>query len=70
MGLCLTLRFKDLVKIGDAIVMVEKYGSNQIRINIEAPMSTKIERIKQGENNEYKSVSIKNSKDGRQEKPG
>lgn len=53
MGLCITLKYGDLVKVGDAILMVERYASNQIRVNIEAPKKVKIERIKKVQDKYY-----------------
>lgn len=53
MALCVTIKYGDLVKVGDAFVMVEKYGSNQIKVMIDAPKQVKIERIKKVLNKYY-----------------
>jgi len=45
MGLCLTVRSGDIVKIGDALIALENHGSIW-RINIKAPKDVQIERVK------------------------
>ncbi len=44
MGLCLTVRDKDIVKIGDVFISLEKDGSTW-RILIDAPKEVPIERV-------------------------
>lgn len=43
-GLCLTLKYGDLVKIGESIVVVKKRGT-KIRMVIDSPDEIKINRI-------------------------
>lgn len=44
MGLCLTVRDKDIVKIGDVFISLEKDG-NSWRILINAPKDVLVERM-------------------------
>lgn len=43
--LCVTLKYGDILKIGDSEIYVQKYSSNQVRFYVEADKSLKIERM-------------------------
>lgn len=44
MGLCITLKYGDIVKIGDTELYVEKYSGSQVRLQINAPKDLKVTR--------------------------
>lgn len=62
MGLCLTVRDKDIVKIGDVFISLEKDGSTW-RILIDAPKDVIIERTEKSKrDNVYKQRRNKEKK--------
>lgn len=66
MGLCLTVRDKDIVKIGDVFISLEKSG-NAWRILINAPKDVHIERLEThiNDRNEFLYKQIKRNKNGK-----
>jgi sRNA-binding carbon storage regulator CsrA len=45
MALTVTIKFGDIITIGDAIITIDKYRGNQVRVSVEAPKELRVERI-------------------------
>jgi sRNA-binding carbon storage regulator CsrA len=58
MSLTVTIKYGDIITIGDAIITIDKYRGNQVRVSVEAPKELRVERI----HRDKKYVEIKEKK--------